>query len=387
MRIDVVSIFPDYLAPLRLSLVGRAIEAGIVRLGVHDLRDWTHDRHRTTDDTPYGGGAGMVMRPEPWGEALDQIATDSSRLVVLSPAGRTFSQAVAYELAAEDHLVLACGRYEGIDARVAEDAARRMPVTELSIGDYVLNGGEAAALVVIEAVVRLLPGVIGNPESLAVESHAQGHDRLLEGPVYTKPPLWRGLEVPPVLMSGHHAKIDAWRREQALERTRRLRPDLLPDCLDGLVITLAEPSDAGELLTLQRAAFVSEGRLNGSFAIPPLTETLADVEASLVTGTVLVARLRGRLVAAVRGEVRPGGRWYIGRLMVAPDRPRLGIGRLLMDEIEALAPPGTEVISLFTGAASTAVLSYYRRRGYAEVDRVDSVEGVPVVIMERPMEP
>jgi tRNA (guanine37-N1)-methyltransferase len=329
----------------------------------------------------------MVMRPEPWGEALDQIATDSSRLVVLSPAGRTFSQAVAYELAAEDHLVLACGRYEGIDARVAEDAARRMPVTELSIGDYVLNGGEAAALVVIESVVRLLPGVIGNPESLSVESHAEGHDRLLEGPVYTKPPLWRGLEVPPVLMSGHHAKIDAWRREQALERTRRLRPDLLPDCLDGLVITLAEPSDAGELLTLQRAAFVSEGRLNGSFAIPPLAETLADVEASLVTGTVLVARLRGRLVAAVRGEVRPGGRWYVGRLMVAPDRQRQGIGRLLMDEIEALAPPGTGVISLFTGAASTAVLSYYRRRGYAEVDRVDTVEGVPVVIMERPIEP
>ena len=328
MRIDVVSIFPDYLEPLRLSLVGRAIEAGIVRLGVHDLRDWTHDRHRTTDDTPYGGGAGMVMRPEPWGEALDDVATDSSRLVVLSPAGRTFTQAVAYELATEEHLVLACGRYEGIDGRVAVDAARRMPVTELSIGDYVLNGGEAAALVVIEAVVRLLPGVIGNPESLSVESHAVTHDGLLEGPVFTKPPLWRGLEVPPVLMSGHHAKIDAWRREQALERTRRLRPDLLPDCLDGLVVTLAEPSDAGELLTLQRAAFVSEGRLNGSFDIPPLIETLADMETAVGTGTVLVARLRGRLVASVRGEAHPGGRWYVGRLMVVPDRQRQGIGSL-----------------------------------------------------------
>ena len=324
MRIDVVSIFPGYLEPLRLSLVGRAIETGIVDLGVHDLRDWTHDRHRSTDDTPYGGGAGMVMRPEPWGEALDQVATDRSRLVVLTPAGRPFTQAVAYELAAEEHLVIACGRYEGIDARVAEDAARRMPVDELSIGDYVLNGGEAAALVVIEAVVRLLPGVIGNPESLAVESHAVGHDGLLEGPVYTKPVQWRDLEVPPVLMSGHHAKIDAWRREQALVRTRRLRPDLLPDSLEGLVITVGEPSDAGELLTLQRAAFVTEGRLNGSFEIPPLTETLADIQASLRTGTVLVARVRGRLVASVRGEVRSDGRWYVGRLMVAPGSAAAG---------------------------------------------------------------
>ncbi len=386
MRIDVVSIFPGYLEPLRLSLVGRAIETGIVDLGVHDLRDWTHDRHRSTDDTPYGGGAGMVMRPEPWGEALDQVATDRSRLVVLTPAGRPFTQAVAYELAAEQHLVIACGRYEGIDARMAEDAARRMPVDELSIGDYVLNGGEAAALVVIEAVVRLLPGVIGNPESLAVESHAVGHDGLLEGPVYTKPVQWRDLEVPPVLMSGHHAKIDAWRREQALVRTRRLRPDLLPDSLEGLVITVGEPSDAGELLTLQRAAFVTEGRLNGSFEIPPLTETLADIQASLRTGTVLVARVRGRLVASVRGEVRSDGRWYVGRLMVAPDRQRQGIGSLLMDEIEALAPPGTEAINLLTGAASAATLSYYRRRGYLEVARIDTTESVPVVVMERPLD-
>jgi tRNA (guanine37-N1)-methyltransferase len=386
MRIDVISIFPDYLEPLRLSLVGRAIETGIVSLGVHDLRNWTHDRHRTTDDTPYGGGAGMVMRPEPWGEAIDQVATDRTRLVLLTPSGRPFTQQVAYEMAAEQHLVIACGRYEGIDARVAEDAARRMPVTELSIGDYVLNGGEAAALVVIEAVVRLLPGVIGNPESLAVESHAAGQDGLLEGPVYTKPPQWRGLEVPPVLMSGHHAKIDAWRREQALERTRRLRPELLPDDLDGLVITVAEPADAGELLTLQRAAFVTEGQLNSSFEIPPLTETLADVEASLATGTVLVARLRGRLVASVRGEVRPGGRWYVGRLMVAPDRQRQGIGSRMMDEIEALAPPGTEAISLLTGAGSAEVLGYYRGRGYVDVDRVVTAEGVPVVIMERPVE-
>ena len=230
MRIDVVSIFPDYLAPLRLSLVGKAIETGRVGLGVHDLRDWTHDRHRTVDDTPYGGGAGMVLRPEPWGEALDALVGEDSRLLIMSPSGRRFDQRLAEELAGERHLVLACGRYEGIDARVAAYARTVARVDEVSIGDYVLNGGEAAALVVVEAVVRLLPGVIGNPESLAEESHAAGHDRLLEYPLYTKPPSWRGLDVPEVLFSGHHAQIAAWRRERALELTRDRRPDLLgPD--------------------------------------------------------------------------------------------------------------------------------------------------------------
>ncbi len=259
MRIDIVSIFPAYLEPLRLSLVGKAIETGIVELGVHDLRDWTHDRHRTVDDTPYGGGAGMVMRPEPWGEVLDDLAgstqirpfdrlrarhaldrlraralrqaqgTSGPRLIVLTPSGRTFNQTIAYELAAEDHLIFACGRYEGIDARVAEHAAGRMRVDELSIGDYVLNGGEAAALVIIEAVVRLLPGVIGNPASLTEESHGVDHDGLLEYPLYTKPPSWRGLDVPEILFSGHHGKIAEWRREQALARTRDRRPDLVPD--------------------------------------------------------------------------------------------------------------------------------------------------------------
>src|ERR687894_759229 len=241
MRIDVVSIFPDYLAPLRLSLVGKAAESGLVGLGVHDLRRWTYDRHRTVDDTPYGGGAGMVMRPEPWGEALDALATPQTRLVLLTPAGRTFTQTTAYELATEEHLVLACGRYEGIDARVAEDAATRMRVDELSIGDYVLTGGEAAALVVVEAVARLLPGVIGNPESLREESHSARHDGLLEGPVYTKPPHWRGLDVPDVLLSGHHAKIAEWRRQEALARTRQYRPDLLPAGLAGARGTAGPP--------------------------------------------------------------------------------------------------------------------------------------------------
>jgi tRNA (guanine37-N1)-methyltransferase len=228
MKIDVVSIFPDYLEPLKLSLVGKAIQSGLVELGVHDLRNWTHDRHRTVDDTPYGGGAGMVMKPEPWGEALDDLAHgDAPRLLIMTPAGRPFTQRLAAELAGEKHLIFGCGRYEGIDARVAADAARRMRVDEISIGDYVLNGGEAAALVIIEAVVRLLPGVIGNPESLAEESHAPGQDHLLEYPVYTKPPSWRDLEVPEILFSGHHAKIAGWRRQQAEQLTRERRPDLL----------------------------------------------------------------------------------------------------------------------------------------------------------------
>ena len=231
MKIDIISIFVEYFQPLRLSLVGKAIETGIVDLHVHDLRDWTTDRHRTVDDTPYGGGAGMVMRPEPWGLALDELAAGETdpRLIVLSPSGRTFTESLAHELSAERHLIFACGRYEGIDARVVDDAARRMRVDELSIGDYVLSGGEAAALVVIEAVVRLLPGVIGNPESLTEESYATDLAGLLEGPSYTKPPSWRGLDVPEVLLSGHHERIAAWRREQAIAKTRLRRPELLPE--------------------------------------------------------------------------------------------------------------------------------------------------------------
>lgn len=228
-RFDIVSIFPDYFAPLQLSLVGKALENGLIDVAVHDLRQWTHDRHRTVDDTPYGGGAGMVMKPEPWGEALDSLLTPQSRLVIPTPSGVPFSQAKAYELSEAEHLVFACGRYEGIDARVAAYARERVPVEEISIGDYVLNGGEVAVLAMLEAVVRLIPGVIGNPESLAEESHSEGQDGLLEYPVYTKPLTWRGLEVPEVLFSGHHARIAAWRRERAEELTRNRRPDLLPE--------------------------------------------------------------------------------------------------------------------------------------------------------------
>jgi tRNA (guanine37-N1)-methyltransferase len=193
-------------------------------VGVHDLRTWTHDVHRTVDDSPYGGGPGMVMRPEPWGEALDAVG--DGHLIVPSPAGVRFSQSLARTLAGEPRLIFACGRYEGIDQRVLEHAAARMPVTEISLGDYVLFGGEVAVLVILEAVVRLLPGVLGNADSLVEESHAEG---LLEAPVYTKPPQWRGLPVPDVLRSGDHGRIARWRRDQALLRTARRRPDLLPE--------------------------------------------------------------------------------------------------------------------------------------------------------------
>ncbi|MDR0593919.1 MAG: tRNA (guanosine(37)-N1)-methyltransferase TrmD [Bifidobacteriaceae bacterium] len=245
MLIDVITIFPEYLAPARLSLLGKAAEAGIIQLRVHDLREWTEDRHHTVDDTPAGGGAGMVMMPEPWGRAIDAVLGrahpaeqpdeeqgqernqgEAATLVVTTASGRLFDQAAAARLARADHLVFACGRYEGIDARVAEHyrARPQVAVEELSIGDYVLAGGEVAALVMIEALTRLLPGVLGNAESLAEESHAQ--PGLLEYPVYTKPPVWRGLATPEVLLSGHHGQIAQWRRDRAEERTRLMRPDL-----------------------------------------------------------------------------------------------------------------------------------------------------------------
>ena len=233
MRLDVVTIFPEYLAPLDLSLIGKARRDGILDLHVHDLRDFAHDRHRTVDDTPYGGGPGMVMKPEPWGEALDAVAADPPSpdavplLVVPTPSGRRFDQPRAAAMAAEQWLVFAVGRYEGIDARVVEHYARRWPVAELSIGDYVLAGGEAAVLVMVEAAARLLPGVLGNAESHRDDSFAEGPmAALLEGPVYTKPPVWRDLAVPPVLRSGDHGAVARWRQEQAVARTRERRPDL-----------------------------------------------------------------------------------------------------------------------------------------------------------------
>lgn len=254
MKIDIVTIFPEYFAPLDLSLVGRARGLGLIDLDVYDLRSWTRDVHRTVDDTPYGGGPGMVMRPEPWGEALDALVPPrpdgrterpAPRLVVPTPAGERFTQPMAAELAAERHLIFACGRYEGIDQRVLDHAATSMPVSEISMGDYVVFGGEVAALAIVEAITRLLPGVLGNAASLIEESHAAG---LLEAPVYTKPAVWRGLAVPEVLRSGDHGKIERWRRESSLVRTAIRRRDLLEALPEGAL-------DARDVETLTGAGF------------------------------------------------------------------------------------------------------------------------------------
>ncbi|WP_280264461.1 tRNA (guanosine(37)-N1)-methyltransferase TrmD [Nocardia wallacei] len=226
LRLDIVTIFPEYLEPMRTALLGKAIDKGLVELGVHNLRRWTHDVHQAVDDAPYGGGPGMVMKPTVWGDALDEVCPDDALLVVPTPAGVPFTQETARRWSAERHLVFACGRYEGIDQRVFDDAARRVRVEEVSIGDYVLIGGEAAVLVMTEAVVRLIPGVLGNQLSHQQDSFSDG---LLEGPSYTRPVSWRGLDVPEILLSGNHARIEAWRHAQSLTRTRQRRPDLLPD--------------------------------------------------------------------------------------------------------------------------------------------------------------
>lgn len=227
MKIDAISIFPDYFDALNLSLLGKAQAAKLIDFKAIDLRDFTHDKHRTVDDSPYGGGAGMLMKPEPWGEALDSVLPEpdfETQVIFTSPAGQVFSQAMAQELSSAKRIVFACGRYEGIDERVVEYAKTRANVRLVSIGDYVLNGGEVAALAIIEAVARLVPGVIGNAESLLEESH---NDGLLEYPSYTKPASWRGLDVPEVLLSGNHAAIAAWRLQQQIDRTKANRPDLL----------------------------------------------------------------------------------------------------------------------------------------------------------------
>lgn len=225
MKIDAVTIFPDYFAPLQLSLLGKAQENDIVDIAIHNLRDYTEDNHHSVDDTPYGGGAGMVMKPEIWGEALDPLMIPDTDLIILTPAGEVFDQRMAHELAQSPHLIFACGRYEGIDARVGEYYSQEsfveqgIRVREVSIGDYVLGGGEVAALVMIEAITRLLPGVLGNPESLAEESHVE--EGFLEYPNYTKPKIWRGIEVPEVLLSGNHAAIAKWRADQAAKRAKK----------------------------------------------------------------------------------------------------------------------------------------------------------------------
>lgn len=366
MRLDYLTIFPDYFAPLALSLPGKAQDRGLIDVHVHDLRQWTQDRHHTVDDTPYGGGAGMVMKPEPWGEAFDALAIDGSSratLVVTTPSGEPFTQALARDLATRERLVFACGRYEGIDQRVLDHAAGRAEVREVSIGDYVLNGGEVAALAITEAVVRLLPGFMGNAESLTEESHEDG---LLEYPVYTKPASWRGLDVPDVLLSGDHGRISAWRRDQAERRTAERRPDLLhPSRADSeWDVVPAARADAGELLTLQRACWLQEAIANDSVSgIPALHESLDDVFAWLEDWTSFVVRSHGRLVGAVRGRLE-GDAWDIGRVMVAPDLQGRGLGRLLLEHIQAVAPAAATSYVLFTGAGSADNLRMYKKAGF-----------------------
>ncbi|WP_395658353.1 tRNA (guanosine(37)-N1)-methyltransferase TrmD [Nocardioides sp.] len=362
MIIDVVTIFPGYLAPLELSLAGKAREKGLLDVRVHDLRQWTHDRHRTVDDTPYGGGAGMVMKPEPWGEAFDALDVAGATVVFPTPSGRPFTQALARDLATRERLVFACGRYEGIDQRVIDDVAGRAEVVEVSLGDYVLNGGEVAALAITEAVVRLLPGFMGNAASLVEESHEDG---LLEYPVYTKPPSWRGHDVPPVLLSGDHAAIAAWRHDLAVRRTTERRPDLAHPSvlLDGVEVRPAQPSDAGELYVLQRACWVQEQHDNPGVRIPALHETYDDLRDWILRDTVLVARSAGRLVGAVRGGL-DGEAWEIGRLMVAPDLAGRGLGRDLLARMEALAPESATSYALFTGAGSARNQRMYKKAGY-----------------------
>ncbi|MFL6023369.1 MAG: tRNA (guanosine(37)-N1)-methyltransferase TrmD [Marmoricola sp.] len=367
MRIDVVSIFPDYLAPLELSLPGKARDKGLLDLHVHDLREFAHDKHRTVDDTPYGGGAGMVMKPEPWGEALDALAPDGAVLVVPTPAGTPFTQALAAQLSHAPHLVFACGRYEGIDQRVLEQAATRLEVREISLGDYVLNGGEVAALAVIEAVVRLIPGFMGNAGSLVEESHTDG---LLEYPVYTKPASWRGYDVPEVLLSGDHARIAAWRAEQSLRRTAQRRPDLQHPAatLGDLELRPVLPADAGEIFTLQRACWVQEQQANPGVRIRALEQDLETVRRWVAADTVLVLRSSGRLVGAVRAKLHPapdgGAVWDIGRLMVAPDLQGSGLGRVLLEAIEAAAPEPVTTYELFTGVGSVRNQKVYKKAGY-----------------------
>jgi tRNA (guanine37-N1)-methyltransferase len=255
VRIDIITIFPEYFAPLAVSLIGKAAQRGEITFGVHDLRTWTRDVHHSVDDTPFGGGPGMVMRPEPWGEALDAVLPDgpAARLVIPAPSGTPFTQATAAEYARLEHLVFACGRYEGIDARVAEEASARIAVDEVSIGDYVLAGAEAAVLVMVEAVCRLLPGVLGNADSAADDSFGDGTGAgLLEGPSYTRPRIWRGREVPGVLLSGDHAAIARWRRDAALRKTAANRPDLAARLAPGL--------DARDQQVLSEAGFPVSGK-------------------------------------------------------------------------------------------------------------------------------
>lgn len=416
MRLDVLTIFPDYLAPLDLSLVGKAREAGTLDLAVHDLRDWTTDRHRSVDDTPFGGGAGMVMRPDVWGAALDDVLAHGAPapgdegaevvLLVPTPAGEPFSQRVAAELAAAQRLVIACGRYEGIDARVTRHYAERagVRVREVSIGDYVLNGGEVAALVITEAVVRLLPGVLGNPYSLVEESH--GEAGLLEYPSYTKPPEWRGLAVPEVLRSGHHGRVAAWRREQALRRTAHRRPDLL-ERLDATELDRDErrvlgglgwyrpagalrlqPIEVRDAVRRDAAALADLAAVTFPLACPPSLP--AEAVAAFIAEALSTAAMAGYLAdedrlllvaAPATGEHLLGytmlveqpdaaGEVVLDKCYVHPDHLGSGLAdSLLRASIERAVGRGATRMVLGTNVANRRAQRFYTRHGFALTGR------------------
>lgn len=372
MRCDIVSIFPEYLEPLNLSLPGQAQRKGLLEIAVHDLRDFAHDRHRTVDDTPYGGGAGMVMKPQPWWEALAHVRSlreGTPTLIVPGPGGEVLNQELAHELSRHDWLVFACGRYEGIDERVYEAAAEVMPVRVISLGDYVLNGGEVAVLAMIEAAARLLPGFMGNADSLVEESHEDG---LLEYPVYTKPAAWQGREVPSVLLSGDHGKVAAWRHQQRLDRTAARRPDLLHAAAaltgDGIAPVVAVPSDLGELLTVQRACWADvavEVGLDESMT-DVLAEDVDELRAAQRSWTTWVVRDSGRVVATVRAR-QQGERqevWEIDRLMVVPDLQGRGLARALLAFVEAQAPVGVQTIRSAGPVRSERALALAKRAKY-----------------------
>ena len=390
MRCDIISIFPEYLEPLKLSLPGQAQRKGLLDVAVHDLRDFAHDRHRTVDDTPYGGGAGMVMKPQPWWEALEHVRTlgvGTPTLIVPGPGGEVLTQRLARELADEDWLIFACGRYEGIDERVYEAAADVMPVRVISLGDYVLNGGEVAVLAMIEAAARLLPGFMGNAESLVEESHEDGR---LDYPIYTKPATWQGREVPPVLLSGDHGKVAAWRHQQRLERTAARRPDLLhassaltPGGVDdrwgGARIAKATPADVGDLLTCTHACWLREGILNDTLTIPAQHETVESLTASLHEWDTYVLRHDGRFIGSVRGKL-VDDTWHIGRLMVVPDLHGRGLGRALLEFIQEVAPSDATRFELFTGTGSEHNLKLYKKAGFRGVVQPN---GTTVVFTKR----
>ena len=382
MRLDYLTIFPEYLSPLRLSLPGKAIESGLLEIAVHDLRQWTRDRHNTVDDTPYGGGAGMVMKPEPFGEAFDALDIAGATVIVPTPSGRPFTQQDAEDLATRERLVFLCGRYEGIDQRVLDYASSLAEVREVSLGDYVLNGGEVAALAITEAVVRLLPGFMGNAESLVEESHQDG---LLEYPTYTKPKEWRGLEVPEILLSGNHGAIADWRLEQRRARTVERRSDLLSAgeiaSAGSLRAERVQPSDAAELLVLTRSCWVNEAIANDTLDIPHFRETVEELRDSFADWETWVFREGGRIVASVRGRAM-GDEWHIGRVMVAVGLEGRGIGQALLAFIEGRAPQGCTAYELFTGARNKRNQKFYIKSGYRIVPG-DSPPGTVVLTKPR----